>query len=55
MEKQIMTITDCTLRQKNGLPDLSFREKLELCRLIDRLNVDLIEMEEIRQVKLTAC
>ena len=52
MEKQIMTITDCTLRQKNGLPDLSFREKLELCRLIDRLNVDLIEMEEIRQVKI---
>ena len=52
MEKQIMTITDCTLRQKNSLPDLSFREKLELCRLIDRLNVDLIEMEEIRQVKI---
>ena len=52
MEKQVMTITDCTLRQKNSLPDLSFREKLELCRLIDRLNVDVIEMEEIRQVKI---
>ena len=52
MNEKNVRITDCTLRQNNHLPALSFREKLELCRLIDRLNVDMIEMEEIRQVKI---
>ena len=52
MNEKNVRITDCTLRQKNHLPSLSFREKLELCRLMDRLNVDIIEMEEIKQVKI---
>lgn len=52
MKDNCVRISDCTLRQKNHLPALSFREKLELCRLMDRLNVDMIEMEEIRQVKI---
>lgn len=52
MEKQVVTLSDCTLRQKENLPSLSFREKLELCRLMDRLNVDLIEMESIHHVKI---
>ena len=52
MIDQIVRIADCTLRQKNQFPTLSFREKLELCRLMDRLNVDMIEMEEIRQTKI---
>ena len=47
----MVRISDCTLRQKNHLPTMSFREKLELCRLMDRLNVDMIEMDEIRQIK----
>ena len=52
MKDNCVRISDCTLRQKDHLPVLSFREKLELCRLMDRLNVDMIEMEEIRQVKI---
>lgn len=52
MNQKIVRISDCTLRQKNHFPVLSFREKLELCRLMDKLNVDMIEMEEIRQVKI---
>ena len=52
MNEKSIRISDCTLRQKNHLPSLSFREKLELCRLMDRLNVDIIEMDEIRQVKI---
>ena len=52
MNEKMVRISDCTLRQKNHLPTMSFREKLELCRLMDRLNVDMIEMDEIRQVKI---
>ena len=52
MNEKCVRISDCTLRQKNRLPELSFREKLELCRLMDRLNVDMIEMDKIRQVKI---
>ena len=52
MNEKNIRITDCTLRQKNHLPALSFREKLELCRLMDKLNVDMIEMDQIRQVKI---
>ena len=52
MNEKCIRISDCTLRQKNHLPALSFREKLELCRLMDRLNVDMIEMDEIRQLKI---
>lgn len=52
MNEKCVRISDCTLRQKNRLPELSFREKLELCRLMDKLNVDMIEMDKIRQVKI---
>lgn len=52
MNEKCVRISDCTLRQRNGLPVLSFREKLELCRLMDRLNVDMIEMDLIKQVKI---
>ncbi len=52
MNEKCVRISDCTLRQRNHLPQLSFREKLELCRLMDRLNVDMIEMDEIRQIKI---
>lgn len=52
MNDPYVRIADCTLKQKYQFPDLSFREKLELCRLLDRLNVDMIELEEIRQAKI---
>lgn len=52
MNTNQIRICDCTLRQKSDLPSLSFREKLELCRFIDKLNVDMIEMDEIRQKKI---
>ncbi len=52
MNEKNVRISDCTLRQKNNFPELSFREKLELCRLMDKLNVDIIEMDEIRQQKI---
>ena len=52
MNESYVHITDCTLRQKNQFPSLTFREKLELCRLMDRLNVDMIEMEKIQQVRI---
>ncbi len=45
-------ITDCTLKQSGDLLPLSFREKIELCRLIDRLNVSMIEMNFIEQVRV---
>ena len=50
--RETVRISDCTLRQKKDLPELSFREKLELCRLMDRLNPDMIELDEIRQTKI---
>ena len=43
-------ISDVTMRQTAG-PTLSFREKLELCRLLDRLGVSVIELEGIVQIK----
>ncbi len=51
MDNQVR-ICDCTLRQTKEFPELSFREKLELCKLVDRLNPDLIEMDEIRNRKI---
>ena len=45
-------ICDCTLRQGEKSPELSFREKIELCRLLDKLDVDLIELQAICQKKI---
>ena len=39
-------ISDVTLKSK-GLPELSFREKMEFVRLLSRLGVDVIEVPEI--------
>ena len=47
-------ICDCTLVQGEKSPEMSFREKIELCRLLDRLNVDLIGLTAIRQKKIDA-
>ena len=45
-------ICDCTLCQGEKSPDMSFREKIELARMLDRLGIDLIELNEIRQKKM---
>ena len=47
--KQIR-ISDVTMKQA-GL-SLSFREKIELCKLLDKLDVSVIELEPIVQLKI---
>ena len=43
-------ISDITLKQK-AAEILSFKEKIELVKLVDKLHVDVIELTGIRQVK----
>ncbi len=50
--REIVRISDCTLKQRKDLPELSFREKLELCRLMDRLNADIIELNGIHHTRI---
>ena len=45
-------ISDCTLVDRVNQSQLSFREKIELCRLIDKLGVASINLNEIRQPKI---
>ena len=45
-----IAMADTTLRQKSA-QGLSFREKIELVKLLDRLCVDAIELPSIRKVK----
>lgn len=47
-------ISDVTMKRtaKNGDTPLSFREKLELAKLISRLGVSVVELEGIEQAKL---
>ena len=49
--KQIR-ISDVTMKQTGQGFSLSFREKIELCKLLDKLGVDLIELEPITQPKI---
>ena len=49
---QNIHIDDCTLREAAGHTELSFREKIELCRLIDKLGVTAIDLNPIRQKKI---
>ena len=43
-------ISDITLRQKNS-EILSFKEKIELVKLLDRLEIDVIELDQIKKEK----
>ena len=45
-------ITDRTLKQAGRQMPLSFREKIELSRLIDRLEPDVIELSPIENKKV---
>ncbi len=52
IENARIQISDCTLQQGEGSPDLSFRETIELCRMLDRLNVDYIELKNVQNKKI---
>ena len=47
-----IVVCDKTLKQNEKLLSLSFREKIELCRLVDRLEVDWIELPAIQNQKV---
>lgn len=47
-------ISDTTLKQTGKEFSLSFREKIELPKLLDKLNVNVIELEGISQPKVDA-
>ena len=52
MNSNKISLCDCTLRQGEKSPALSFRETIELCRLLDKMRVDCIELKEINQKKI---
>ena len=47
-------ISDVTMKQTGPDISLSFREKIELSKLLDQLGVDIIELEPIAQPKIDA-
>lgn len=49
--KQI-TISDATMKQISEDFHLSFKEKIELSKLLDKLGVDIIELEGIKNVRI---
>ena len=51
-QTDMIYISDCTLLDAADHAELSFREKIELCRLIDRLGVSAIDLCGIRQKKI---
>ncbi len=53
MNKQdFVSVSDCSLMQAEDRFELSFREKIELCRLIDKLGVTAIDLCMIRNKKI---
>ena len=52
MTQEQIYISDCSLLEADEHNDLSFREKIELCRLIDKLGVSSIDLCPIRQMKI---
>ena len=45
-------ICDCTLCQGEKSPVMSFRETIELCKMLDKLDVDYISLKEITNEKI---
>ena len=45
-------ISDVTMKQTGPEISLSFREKIEMSKLLDKLGVDIIELEPIAQTKI---
>ena len=48
---KMIKISDITMKQAEGV-SLSFKEKIELSKLLDRLGVSVIELERVEQVKI---
>ena len=47
-------ISDATMKQQTDELRLSFKEKIELAKLLDKLGVDLIELEGIKNPRIDA-
>ena len=47
-------ISDVTMKQTGSDISLSFKEKIELCKLLDKLGVTVIELEPIVNAKVDA-
>ena len=47
-----LIISDMTLKQASGMYDLSFKEKIEIAKLLDRLNVSVIELAAVSGSKV---
>ena len=47
----IIQFSDCTLQHTDDFDSLSFREKLEFCKKINKLNISAVELHEIRRIK----
>ena len=47
-------ISDVTMKQRTGEISLSFKEKIELAKLLDKLGVSVIELEGIENAKIDA-
>ena len=50
-ERELVHVSDCTMLAAEDHYELSFREKIELCRMIDKLGVSAIDLCPIRQKK----
>ena len=49
---ELVRVSDCSLLQAEDHYALTFREKIEICRLIDKLGVSSIDLCRIRQKKI---
>ncbi len=49
-----ITISDATMKQSSEELRLSFKEKIELSKLLDKLGVDIIELEGIKNPRIDA-
>ena len=47
-------ISDMTMKQSSKDLSLSFKEKIELCKLLDKLGADVIEVEGIQNARIDA-
>jgi len=49
---ETILISDCTLTGNEDQMSLSFREKIEFCKMVNKLNISVIQLNPIRQKKI---